>query len=562
MALISVSCTDASTIRPKKSPSGTTGSSGAQTAAGSGASAALHKSATELMKKYCYQCHGLNQSNSGSLTNITDLAQKVSEGQIIAGDPEKSKIFERMISKTSPMPPAGASKPTPDELEMFKKWIAEGAQTQFSGASSRPLVSEEKILTDAGMDLVKEIPDSAERKKYRYLTLAAAQNAGASDETLQTMRQAIAKVLNSVSKTPEVYAPKFSSKNPLLVRFSLDDLGWTNKEWEMIIKRYPYQIVPIDKKILSVLQEQTGTSIPVVRADWLIATASRPPLYYELLESPSKLPDFFKMLGIDLATEQKEKRIMRAGFSNSEVAEHARVIERVVSQDNIVVWHSYEFGSSMTDKDPFKMPLGPGTIFGTIARGLGFKPDGREIIYTLPNSFLAFYIADHNEQRLDEAPTRARNTDFVSGVAVAGIACMTCHSQGLLEKQDQIRNAVLKRTDLSQDAVEIVRSIYTEPGPFNSKIKEDTVSYQTALKQAGVDFTKPDPISKIFKTFNDSVTLRAAAGELGVSEESVKNAVDSSQNLTNALSALTTDASVTRAAFSSNFQELMTAVFK
>lgn len=525
------------------------------------AEATLFNEANALVKTFCHQCHGQNQSNSGGLTNITDLAQKITEGLIVAGDPESSKIFERMISKSSPMPPAGQAKPSGNEIEKFKLWISQGAKTQFGKPVVREIVSEEKLLNDAGLDLLKEFPNPEDRKQIRYLSLASAHNAGASEETLQTLKQASVKILNSLSHSQEVYKIKISAKNPLLIRFSLSDIGWSEQDWVKIVKSYPYQIVPFERKILSVLQEQTKTTLPVVRADWLVATASQPPLYYSLLNLPEKFVDLTNTLNIDLIKSQQSQDIIRAGFNNSEVAENSRVIERVESSRGDVMWHSYEFGSSLNDKNPFQNPFGPGNVFAAFTKSRKFNSDGKEVIFTLPNNFLGFYVADQLGNRLNEAPTRARNASVISGVAIVGVACMTCHSQGLLEKRDQIRDASLKRTDLSESEVKLLKAIYPESDALNAKIKADTMSFQTALKDAGVDFSQPDPVSRIFKTFNDSVSLSIAAGELGVPEVNVKSAIESSQTLNNSLSALTTNGTISRSIFSTSFQTLMTALF-
>ncbi|NBW83257.1 hypothetical protein EBR21_16025, partial [bacterium] len=460
--------------------------------------------------------------SSGGLTNITDLGQKISQGLIVPGKADSSKIYQRILSTTSPMPPAGQARPSAKEIEQFKKWIDEGAKVVSATISEVKLVPEEKLLTDAGLDLVKEVPSPDERKKIRYLSFAAAQNAGVGEDALKTLLQGTIKMLNSLSVAPTVYKAKISSKSHFLLRISLDEIGWTSATWEKLVKAYPYQIVPSNQKILSVLQEQTGTALPVIRADWLVANASQPPLYYDLLSSPATFTELTKILSIDLPTAQKSEKIMRAGFNNSEVADFSRVIERVESPKNFVMWHSYEFGSSFGDKNPFDKPFGPGTVYSDKTKTLAFKEDGKEIIYTLPNGFLAFYVCDALGNRLNEAPTRARNTGAVSGVAIVGVACMTCHSQGLLEKTDQIRAAAQKRTDLSQALIDLLNNIYTDPGKFVAQIKADTLDFQKSLKEAGIDVTQADPVSRIFKTFNDSVSLAVAAGEMGVGPEEIR----------------------------------------
>ncbi|NBO39623.1 hypothetical protein EBU99_13680 [bacterium] len=523
----------------------------------------LFEASKKLLQTYCLQCHGQNQTSSGSLTNITDLAQKVAQGYISAGNPGDSKFYSRMTSTTSPMPPAGQAKPSKEELEKFKQWIVAGAKTNFSTSSTPPLLTEEKVLLDVAEDLVKNVSNELERKNYRYLSLVAAQNAGASADTLNTIKQASAKLLNSLSFNAKVLKPEVSSKNQNLIRINLNDLGWTTQTWDKIVKSYPYQIIPKDKRALSLLQTQMQTTLPVIRADWFVAMCSQPPLYYDLLEAPLTLDEFTKKIGIDLTKAEQDKNIMRAGFNNSEVADFSRVIERVENRSNVFMWHSFEFGSAFNDRNPFEKPFGPGATFSKIkeTQNLAFNHDGKEIIYSLPNSFIAFFVVDGAGNRLDLAPTRARNSSAVTGLATVGVACMTCHSQGLLEKKDEIKAAFLKKTNLSKTVSDLVKTLYTDSEPFLNQIHQDTQDYQTALKEAGIDISQADPVSRILKTFNDSVNLKVAAGELGLPPEELKKTLNANPTVAGQVSALTTDGTISRVIFAINFQKIMEAVY-
>lgn len=515
-----------------------------------------------LIKNYCANCHGENQSNSGGLKNITDLAQKISDGYIIPGNAENSKLYSRIVSKTSPMPPPGSKRPTEEELAQFKKWIDLGAKTSVE-KNKKSFISEDMHLREIASDILHSVPVEADRKNYRYLSLVAAQNGGATEETLNKTKQAVAKLLNSLSKNPSVFRPEISKTNPLLIRFKLDDVGWRKETWAKLEKSHPYQIIPKDTRVLGLLQKQLDTPQPVLRADWFVAHCSQPPLYFEILELPKTQAEFEKQLSVNFVESAQKRNILRAGFNNSEVADVSRVIERTPMKDNKFIWHSFEFGDSLNDKNPFDRPFGPGATFNAVkgAQQLSFNHDGKEIIFSLPNNFLGFYVANGQGTRLDSAPTRTRNSSFVTGTAIVGVACMTCHSQGLLEKRDEIRASFLRRQNISQELQSLVTQIYTEPTKFQEALRLDTQSYQDALKSAGVDFTQPDPVSAILKTFNDPVDLKIAAGELGVDETDLKVLLISNLSKVEQVSALTNNNTISRSIFSVNFQKIMEIVY-
>lgn len=138
---------------------------------------------------------------------------------------------------------------------------------------------------------------------------------------------------------------------------------------------------------------------------------------------------------------------------------------------------------------------------------------------------------------------------------------MTCHSQGLLEKKDEIKTAFSRTPNLSSQLLDLLNAIYTEPEPFLNQIRSDTESYQRALKEAGVDYSQADPVSRIMKTFNDAVDLKVAAAELSVEESELKILIASNPQTVGQLSALTTNGTVSRMIFSINFQKIMAIAY-
>ncbi len=107
------------------------------------------------------------------------------------------------------------------------------------------------------------------RKGMRYLTLTHLANACTDDKAMKVYRQAVIKLLNSLSRSPDVV--RFTPIDPLetIIRVNLDELGWTAKDWETILKSYPYKMQPDTQ-----LQEPAGLGDRTARCRMCAATGS------------------------------------------------------------------------------------------------------------------------------------------------------------------------------------------------------------------------------------------------------------------------------------------------
>ena len=137
------------------------------------------------------------------------------------------------------------------------------------------------------------------RKGLRYLTLTHLANACVDEKAMKVYRQATIKLLNSLSRSPDVV--RFTPIDPgeTIIRVNLDELGWTSDDWETVLKSYPYKMQP-DTSYKNLLVSSTDSKMPYVRADWFAFTASRPGMYEKLLKLA---PDFNKLAkdeGVDL----------------------------------------------------------------------------------------------------------------------------------------------------------------------------------------------------------------------------------------------------------------------
>ena len=86
-----------------------------------------------ILSDTCFHCHGFDaKTREADLRlDIREEALKETEDgliPIVPGDPDKSEIILRIFDEDDPMPPEKAHKPfTPEQKELFRRWVAEGA---------------------------------------------------------------------------------------------------------------------------------------------------------------------------------------------------------------------------------------------------------------------------------------------------------------------------------------------------------------------------------------------------------------------------------------------------
>lgn len=152
------------------------------------------KQVQPILRKYCVGCHD-DAVKEGKLSLETyDAAMKGGSrgGAVTAGHPDQSRLIRTLTGKTEPkMPPDGEAAPTPDEIKLLERWIAEGAKGP-SGA-------------DSGIMLVTpKIPLSAKvRETIQAMAIAP------SGKQLAIARHGVVELLN---------VPASSDKQPEIVR--------------------------------------------------------------------------------------------------------------------------------------------------------------------------------------------------------------------------------------------------------------------------------------------------------------------------------------------------------
>ncbi len=490
----------------------------------------LDRSVFSIFNRKCLMCHdALSAAAAGSVDFLGDLVElsDPANGLLDLENPDESYLLE--IISTGKMPARKlkgikwAGPLEPDEKQLVTAWISRGGAKAQKRTAERSVVTEQDIVDVAGK-LIDRLSQSQARD-YRYLSLTNLHNDSRIPETQLTVyRKGAVKMLNSLSRAPNLAAVRAFGPSQTLLAFRLSDLGWTSSDWETIVRHYPYGLAPINPSAWVA----TGTKQPVIRADWFVFATSQSPLYYTLLRIPGTLNELAREMGISLADNIREERVARAGFGKSGVSRNNRLIERhSLGEGAGGFWVSYDFASSLGRQNLFDHPLGP---LGAGLNGPAFKHDGGEVIFGLRNGLQGYGLFDASGNRLDVAPTNiVFDNTMPSGAILNGISCISCHDDGMkpsgfrhMNHLDEVRAASAENyREFTAQQRATIQSLYVAPNEFAKLLRVDRDRFRSALTRAGVQ-NQVEPVRAIFNKFIEDVDLRAAAADLGTNESTLR----------------------------------------
>ncbi|MBX9626425.1 MAG: WD40 repeat domain-containing protein [Gemmataceae bacterium] len=504
-------------------------------------SADLAAKARAVLTTHCGRCHGQDGAAEGGLNYAADLAKLVARKKVVAGDPDSSRLFGRMADGTMP-PPDEQPRPSADEVAAVRKWIAAGAP---AGAAPPPRAAVTPADTHAAILADLETIDRRARRFQRYFTLAHLHNAGLGADELQTYRNALSKLVNSLSWGSKVVRPAAVDPAGVVLRIDLRWYQWEAATWNRVLQEYPYGVLDdtIGSRAVSVA---TAARLPAVRADWFVATAGRAPLYYDLLQLPSTQSDLERLLRVDAIVNIRQDRIARAGFNGSGVSRFNRILERHDSAQGMY-WRTYDFdepppnlaeraaGALVPDRrNVFAFPLGPADA------DTPFQHAGGEAIFALPNGLHGFYLAKADGTRLDKGPQAIVSDPRRPDRAVeAGVSCMGCHTTGILPKADQVRDHLGKnpgafgRTDADR-----IKALYPPKEQTLGLMREDAERYAAAVAKAGAKVAKSEVVNVVTLRYEADLDLASAAAEVGLPPETLRERIVASDVLTKHVGAL------------------------
>jgi serine/threonine-protein kinase len=430
-------------------------------------------------------------------------------------------VILRITDAGDPMPPPD-QKPRPSDADVavLRKWIDAGAPAAAAAvARQRPFLGEYDVLFAIRDDLRRQPPE--DRRFLRYFTLTHLHNLSPEkvrDGDLRLYRAALAKLVNSLSGRARIVLPRPVDVAGTVLAVDLRDLDWDRKHlWQEVLKLYPYGLkydrYPDEERLNDVAREVyelTDTDLPLVRADWFIATASRPPLYHTLARIPKCAADLERSLGVDVAANFRRGSLARAGFTQSGVSAQNRMVERHEAAHG-AYWKSYDFKADDGTSNLFQFPLGP-VFAGNPFPRQAFVQAGGEIIFNLPNGLQAYMLVDGKDNRIDAGPVEVvSDGKKTSGTAavINGLSCMACHQHGMIR---EVTDTVREGSGVGGEALAKVRQLYPRQEVMNRLLQEDEDRFLAALAQTlrpyldpaerGRDVREiPEPVSAIARWY-------------------------------------------------------------
>ena len=259
------------------------------------------QAAFEALEQNCSRCHQAGPTlkrekpakNFGNILHLDELAKD--PNFILPGNPDGSKLFIQIAKKEMPYDCYQdfdcKREPTEQEIKAIYDWIKNLGGFAVAACTDRKPTDEEAIVTKIAADLDEQ--QEHLRKGMRYITLSNLYNACAPETDMVRYRQGVVKLLNSLSREPDVLKMRTIDQEQTIIAFNLEDLGWTEADWNRIIGAYPYAMKP-DATVYQTVATLTETPLAWVRGDWFAFTASRPPLYFDLLKLPATFAELEK----------------------------------------------------------------------------------------------------------------------------------------------------------------------------------------------------------------------------------------------------------------------------
>jgi serine/threonine-protein kinase len=482
----------------------------------------------KIFETNCAVCHGGDKPVRGLRILDRKVLVNKTKKVVVPGKPDESKLFD--LVKRDEMPPDEDNnrKPlkrlTKEEKETIRDWIAAGAPDFAAALLEEKGTGEKGTGTDYVLgEILRDVRslDAETRARVRYFSLAHLVTAGASEDEMAQHRDALAKTINHLHRQPELIQPKAVDKLQTIYRIDLKELGWDRpvlkpaapgraslNAFDLVLLEYPYGMIYSTDDYTALVTDyltpaQMARPVPFVRGDWFVSRATLPPLYFELLNLPTTLKELEKELGVDTRDNLARNRAARAGMVESKLSRNSRAVERHPLPGGGYYWRAYEYASGA----------------GVLADPVNLRPDGGDMIFSLPNGLQAYFMVNKDGKRIDSAPLEimadTTATGTVEGQTVrTGLSCIRCHETGMRPFADDVRPTVLKLANTPFDRQRAL-DLYPEKETMDRFLQEDSDRFVKALTQLLGKKPEGEPLTPVSRRFEDRLTLTQASAELG-----------------------------------------------
>ena len=514
----------------------------------------LAQQAYAIFEQNCLNCHGAHGAYTEQL--IIEHTALIENGAVVRGKPGESELYKRLFtSDSAKRMPLGQPQLSDDAILTIKDWIMAGAPDWQTPERDADFITPKEMLESIENHVNSLSPFA--RTFARYFTMTHLYNAGETNEALGAYQRALSKLVNSLSWGREVTIPQPIDSAETVFYIDLRDYEWevgTNR-WTRMEAVYPYSIdfnSPTQADLrekLTHLQQEMDCEVPFIHVDWFLANAALPPLYHDILDLPETDRELEAALNVNVVNNLRNapgKRVWRAGFNDSGVSNHNRVVERHLSRYG-AYWKSYDFAGSVEDQYIFTHPL-------------SFVHDGGEIVFSLPNGLQAYLLVDAGGNRLDAAPINIVSNPAASDPTVRnGLSCIGCHTEGMKRFEDQVRSVVEQSANPPFDKDRAL-SLYVDQATMDAYVDEDTLRYRQALEAAGGIFGGIEPVQRFHEAFQGPVDAAHAAAATGLETEVFLEKIRQDKSLQNLGLLVLENGTMKRDTWTSKFSEVVLAL--
>ena len=367
----------------------------------------------------------------------------------------------------------------------------------------------------------------ADQQNSRYLILSDKFNEN--PDSMGTYLGAIDKAVNSLSSEREISDVSAIDDDATVFRIDLRDYNITSTDWRLIEDNDPFKFQSFTEKgqIISAL---TNARRPWMHGNNFIFTAHNNNVYYDVLEIPETLVEFYKFVGVNAQEEFDafDGDLFLAGFFGSPIAiQKNRLLQRLDARDG-PLWSTYDtvLGSVDNRKNLFEDP------FPLEARNNKvFNHDAQEFIATLPNGLLMFALFDALGKRANFAPTDTVidvNANGLDPTIRNSLSCFRCHNNGVISANDQIRNHVLNNPDFNIAEQQLAQAYFRPNEALQAIFKKDQAGFAANIIKLGIDPESPDPVNELVDELRREMDLKQIASFFFMRENDFRSALEGS----------------------------------
>jgi hypothetical protein len=497
---------------------------------------------------------------------VGDIGMLLNGGSIIPDSSDTSPLIVR-----SRYGDGVAAHPAPLFDASSQATLVQFIDTYSGGAKQAcgPLDFRSRDDVQAAMlaDIQQQAPE--DRAFTRYVDMTYATNAGACGSAVLGRRTALIQLLNGVSTAPAIAAPRYTDENELVIAVDMRALGWNRRidlqgdgsrvfedAWQAIVANVGPYALELEGPEADELTRLTGSPVPALPGNALLAAAATGDLYYALTGARERVSE----LAVALQSNPEDTAWVwsRAGVSGSVSGNGARP-DRMVTR--------LQPRTPSTRAFWVLEELAPG---GLRAEPVDHAFAGAQVMFNLPNGMPAYAVLAQNGATETELRGCAGGSECSEPRALNAVTCNACHVGNAVAMTDELRAFATANPDrYAGDELARIQAEYTPVEEFLQIVGNYNVAYQ-AVREAARFLSSANSVGYVFYEFQrDALTPRLAAAELGVSVEQLREAAAGlgtgtalvGQDVAQQLQSLASDTGqVSRAVFSDGYVGLSCAL--